>query len=243
MKILALETSAQTASAAIVADGRILAEINITAGLTHSQTLIPAVNALFETSRLSLRDMDLLAVSHGPGSFTGIRIGIGAVKGMAQGAQKPCLGISTLKGIAYNFRGLPGIVCPVMDARCKQVYTALFEGKEGGMDRLWPDDAISIADLGRKLRELGKPVTLTGDGAELCFRELSETVPGLTLAPVQMRLQRAACVGLAAADALENEASPIPAAELMPVYLHLPQAERELNKKLATQTKGKEPTT
>lgn len=235
MKILSLETSAQTASAAINADGRILAEMNITAGLTHSQTLIPAVNALLATARLSLSDMDLLAVSHGPGSFTGIRIGIGAVKGMAQGLGKPCLGISTLEGIANNFRGLPGIVCPVMDARCKQVYTALFEGKEGGMERLWPDDAISIADLGEKLQTLGKPVVLAGDGAELCYKELSQTVPGLTLAPIQMRLQRAACVGFAAEKALQDGVSPISPAELMPVYLRLPQAERELKKKLANQ--------
>lgn len=235
MKILSLETSAQTASAAINADGRILAEMNITAGLTHSQTLIPAVNALLATARLSLSDMDLLAVSHGPGSFTGIRIGIGAVKGMAQGLGKPCLGISTLEGIANNFRGLPGIVCPVMDARCKQVYTALFEGKEGGMERLWPDDAISITDLGEKLQTLGKPVVLAGDGAELCYKELSQTVPGLTLAPIQMRLQRAACVGFAAEKALSDGVLPISPAELMPVYLRLPQAERELKKKLANQ--------
>lgn len=235
MKILSLETSAQTASAAINADGRILAEINITAGLTHSQTLLPAVNALLSTAQLSLADIDLLAVSHGPGSFTGIRIGIGAVKGMAQGLGKPCLGISTLEGIANNFRGLPGIVCPVMDARCKQVYTALFAGPE--MERLWPDDAISIADLGEKLKELGKPVVLAGDGAELCYKELVQTVPGLTLAPIQMRLQRAACVGFAAEKALEAGVSPISPAELMPVYLRLPQAERELKKKLA---QGKE---
>ncbi len=240
MKILSLETSAKTASAAITEEGRILAEVSVTAGLTHSQTLLPAVEALLQTAQLSLTDMDLFAVSRGPGSFTGIRIGIGALKGMAQGTGKPCLGVSTLEGIAANFWGLAGVVCPVMDARCGQVYAALFEGCPEGLSRLWPDDALPVRELGEKLAELGRPAILTGDGAELCFRELSAALPGLTLAPPQLRLQRAACVGLAAEQALRKGVSPISAAELMPEYLRLPQAERELNKKLQNQAQRKE---
>lgn len=240
MKILSLETSAKTASAAITEEGRILAEVSVTAGLTHSQTLLPAVEALLQTAQLSLTDMDLFAVSRGPGSFTGIRIGIGALKGMAQGTGKPCLGVSTLEGIAANFWGLAGVVCPVMDARCGQVYAALFEGCPEGLSRLWPDDALPVRELGEKLAALGRPAILTGDGAELCFRELSAALPGLTLAPPQLRLQRAACVGLAAGQALRKGVSPISAAELMPEYLRLPQAERELNKKLQNQAQRKE---
>ena len=240
MKILSLETSAKTASAAITEEGRILAEVSVTAGLTHSQTLLPAVEALLRTAQLSLTDMDLFAVSRGPGSFTGIRIGIGALKGMAQGTGKPCLGVSTLEGIAANFWGLAGVVCPVMDARCGQVYAALFEGCPEGLSRLWPDDALPVRELGEKLAALGRPAILTGDGAELCFRELSAALPGLTLAPPQLRLQRAACVGLAAEQALRKGVSPISAAELMPGYLRLPQAERELNKKLQNQAQRKE---
>ena len=240
MKILSLETSAKTASAAITEEGRILAEVSVTAGLTHSQTLLPAVEALLRTAQLSLTDMDLFAVSRGPGSFTGIRIRIGAQKGMAQGTGKPCLGVSTLEGIAANFWGLAGVVCPVMDARCGQVYAALFEGCPEGLSRLWPDDALPVRELGEKLAALGRPAILTGDGAELCFRELSAALPGLTLAPPQLRLQRAACVGLAAEQALRKGVSPISAAELMPEYLRLPQAERELNKKLQNQAQRKE---
>ena len=240
MKILSLETSAKTASAAITEEGRILAEVSVTAGLTHSQTLLPAVEALLRTAQLSLTDMDLFAVSRGPGSFTGIRIGIGALKGMAQGTGKPCLGVSTLEGIAANFWGLAGVVCPVMDARCGQVYAALFEGCPEGLSRLWPDDALPVRELGEKLAALGRPAILTGDGVELCFRELSAALPGLTLAPPQLRLQRAACVGLAAEQALRKGVSPISAAELMPEYLRLPQAERELNKKLQNQAQRKE---
>ncbi len=240
MKILSLETSAKTASAAITEEGRILAEVSVTAGLTHSQTLLPAVEALLRTAQLSLTDMDLFAVSRGPGSFTGIRIGIGALKGMVQGTGKPCLGVSTLEGIAANFWGLAGVVCPVMDARCGQVYAALFEGCPEGLSRLWPDDALPVRELGEKLAALGRPAILTGDGAELCFRELSAALPGLTLAPPQLRLQRAACVGLAAEQALRKGVSPISAAELMPEYLRLPQAERELNKKLQNQAQRKE---
>ncbi len=240
MKILSLETSAKTASAAITGEGCILAEVSVTAGLTHSQTLLPAVEALLRTAQLSLTDMDLFAVSRGPGSFTGIRIGIGALKGMAQGTGKPCLGVSTLEGIAANFWGLAGVVCPVMDARCGQVYAALFEGCPEGLSRLWPDDALPVRELGEKLAALGRPAILTGDGAELCFRELSAALPGLTLAPPQLRLQRAACVGLAAEQALRKGVSPISAAELMPEYLRLPQAERELNKKLQNQAQRKE---
>lgn len=240
MKILSLETSAKTASAAITEEGRILAEVSVTAGLTHSQTLLPAVEALLQTAQLSLTDMDLFAVSRGPGSFTGIRIGIGVLKGMAQGTGKPCLGVSTLEGIAANFWGLAGVVCPVMDARCGQVYAALFEGCPEGLSRLWPDDALPVRELGEKLAALGRPAILTGDGAELCFRELSAALPGLTLAPPQLRLQRAACVGLAAEQALRKGVSPISAAELMPEYLRLPQAERELNKKLQNQAQRKE---
>lgn len=229
MKILALDTSAKTASAAVVEDGRILAESSVNTGLTHSQTLMPMMVGMLDAAQIPLSEVGMIAVSHGPGSFTGIRIGIGAVKGLAQGLDVPCAGVSTLEALAYNFRGLgDGVICPVMDARCKQVYTALFLLDDGELLRLREDEAIPIAELGQILLDCDSPVTLVGDGAELCFRELSSLLPDLRLAPPQLRFQRASSVGFAA----EKAGTSCPAAELMPVYLRLPQAERELNQKL-----------
>ncbi|MGI5856353.1 MAG: tRNA (adenosine(37)-N6)-threonylcarbamoyltransferase complex dimerization subunit type 1 TsaB [Candidatus Merdivicinus sp.] len=230
MKILSLDTSAKTATAAIVEEDRVLAESCVNVGLTHSQTLMPMLEGLLSAACIRLEEIDLFAVSHGPGSFTGIRIGIGAVKGLAQGLGKPCFGVSTLEALAYNFKGLDGFVCPAMDARCGQVYAALYRGAEGALCREQPDEAIAIADLGARLAAVPGPVTLVGDGAELCWRTLAESVPSLRLAPPQLRFQRASSVSFAALAAL-RKAEPLTPAQLMPVYLRLPQAERELRKK------------
>ncbi|HIT08043.1 MAG TPA: tRNA (adenosine(37)-N6)-threonylcarbamoyltransferase complex dimerization subunit type 1 TsaB [Candidatus Merdivicinus faecavium] len=235
MKILALETSAKSASAAVVEDGAILAESAVNTGLTHSQTLMPMLCGMLDAARLNLSDMGLIAVSRGPGSFTGIRIGIGAAKGLAQGLSIPCFGVSTLEGLAFLYRGLRGLVCPVMDARCGQVYTALFSAENGGIARLREDEALSIEALCEILAACGAPVTLVGDGSCLVYQTLKEKLPALLLAPPQLRLQRAACVGLAAEAALSAGEKPLPPEELLPSYLRLPQAERELQKKLAGQ--------
>lgn len=239
MKILCLDTSAKTAAAAIVEGDRILAESCVNVGLTHSQTVMPMLDGMLSSARMALGDMDLFAVSYGPGSFTGIRIGIGAVKGLAQGLGRPCFGVSTLEALAYNFHGLEGFVCPVMDARCRQVYTALFCGREGNLLREWPDQAISIDELGEKLLQLPAPSVLVGDGAELCYGLLREKIPGIRLAPPQLRLQRGSSVGFAAQAALETS-PPLTPAQLMPVYLRLPQAERELRKKEGASPIGKD---
>ena len=239
MKILCLDTSAKTAAAAIVEGDRILAESCVNVGLTHSQTVMPMLDGMLSSARISLEEIDLFAVSHGPGSFTGIRIGIGAVKGLAQGLNRPCFGVSTLEALAYNFHGLDGFVCPVMDARCRQVYTALFCGRGETLIREWPDQAISIDELAEKLLQLPAPATLVGDGAELCFGLLRERVPGIRLAPPQLRLQRGSSVGFAAEAALKT-APPMTPAQLMPVYLRLPQAERELQKKEGSVPVGKD---
>ncbi|MGI5893064.1 MAG: tRNA (adenosine(37)-N6)-threonylcarbamoyltransferase complex dimerization subunit type 1 TsaB [Candidatus Merdivicinus sp.] len=231
MKILALDTSAKTASAAVTENNCILAQSTIHTGLTHSQTLMPMIMGMLEAAQISLSQIEQIAVSHGPGSFTGIRIGIGACKGMAQGLGVSCVGVSTLEALAYNFRGISGIICPVMDARCKQVYTALFQIEGDSVQRLQDDEAISITELAEILQNLNQPITLVGDGAELCFRELAEQVAGLNLAPPQLRFQMASSVAFASENAV-----PCDPAELMPVYLRLPQAERELNRKLSQQS-------
>ena len=176
-----------------------------------------------------MADIDLLAVSTGPGSFTGIRIGVAAVKGLAFPKDLPCVGVSTLAAIAQNFQGIPGpaVVCAVMDARCQQVYTARFIlNADGSLQRESPDQAMTIEDLAAALSCIKKPVFLVGDGANLCYTALQERELDLRLAPEHLRFQNAAGVA-AEAFRLAEEGKTIPPAELRPVYLRLPQAERE----------------
>jgi len=219
MKILALESSAKAASVCIASDGKILAEAFLNCGLTHSVTIMPAVEWLLATTSLSISDIDRIAITEGPGSFTGLRIGIASVKGMAMGAGKPCIEVSTLEAIAYNFVGVDGIICCAMDARCSQVYNALFESSNGVITRLCDDRAIKCADLYEELKKLSGNIILAGDGAELLHEA---TEHSFTLAPVALRYQR----GLGVCLAAEGKET-IDAAALMPSYLRLPQAERE----------------
>lgn len=227
MKILALDTSAKTATAAVIEEDKILCRASVTVNLTHSQTLLPLCDSMLKAAGFALADIDLFAVSMGPGSFTGLRIGIGAVKGMAQGLNKPCLGVSTLEALACNYTGLQGVVCAVMDARCQQVYTAVFRVNGGAPERLTPDEALAIEELGKKLLSFNEPVTFVGDGALLCYEALKDMLSAV-LAPPQLRLQDAASVAFAAQRFLQNGGQPLAATELMPQYLRLPQAEREL---------------
>ncbi len=226
MKLIALETSAKTASAAVVTEGKLLGVSSVTAGLTHSQTILPLLETLLKGVSMELSDAGGFAVSIGPGSFTGLRIGISAVKGMAQGLGKGCAGVSTLEGLAYNFSGLHYTVCPVMDARCGQVYTSLFWVNGGRPQRLWEDMAIPLDTLKEKLQSVEGDVMLVGDGAELAFTALASTGKVL-LPPPALRYQSAASVGFAALAHLETEEFLDPSA-LLPAYLRLPQAEREL---------------
>lgn len=227
MKLLCFDTSAKTASVAVVEPGKILAECSVTTGLTHSQTMMPLCDSLLKGAGLDLSQIDLFAISHGPGSFTGLRIGIGTVKGLSQGSGKPCVGVSTLEALACNCLGLETLVCPVMDARCKQVYTALFQVLGGYPQRLWEDAALSFEELFQRLSGLDRPVMLVGDGAGLIYDALSPSLPILRLSPPALRFQRASSVGFAALEFLKTQ-KPLSPAELMPQYLRLPQAEREL---------------
>lgn len=229
MRILALETSAGPASCAVTEDGKVLALSYVNTPLTHSQTLMPMVERMLEHAGLTFDSIDRMAVSAGPGSFTGVRIGISAVKGLSFAKNLPCVGVSTLAAIAQNAAGIPfdGVVCAVMDARCRQVYTACFEG--GTLRRITPDEAIGIDELKNRLISYKKSVFLLGDGAELCYNTLLDEIPGLILVSPDRRYQTAAGVAAAAlnADAVSPDA-------LQPVYLRLPQAERELRAKNPT---------
>ena len=231
--ILAVDTSAKSVSCALVRGGRVLASFFSNTGLTHSQTMLPMVEDLLRVADVTVEDLDALAVNVGPGSFTGVRIGVAAVKGLAFTGDKPCVAVSTLESMAMNVPLTPDMaVCGVMDARCQQVYTALFSvNEEGALIRLWDDEAISIADLGERLKGIDKEIVLVGDGSELCYDTLKGVVNGLTLAPASARLQNALGTALVAERLFEQGVTDT-AEELLPTYLRLPQAERELNARL-----------
>lgn len=217
--ILGIDSSAITAGCALYDGGRVVAEQFLNTKHTHSQTLLPMVESMMKSAEVSLADVDIIAVTAGPGSFTGLRIGIASVKGMAMGAGKKCVSISTLEAIAYNFVGIDGIICCAMDARCGQVYNALFRSENGVITRLCEDRAIKAADLYEELKKTDGKVILAGDGAEILHKATEES---FTLAPLPLRYQR----GLGVCLAAEGKEA-IDAAALMPSYLRLPQAERE----------------
>ena len=228
MLIFALDSSASPASAALLEDGKILSEFYINTKQTHSQTLMPMVEAVLRLSAKTLDDVDCLAVSAGPGSFTGVRIGVSCVKGLAMARNIPCAGISTLRAMAENARGMDSIVCAVMDARCGQVYNALFRAENGEIERLCADRALPIAELYAECEAYGDRLLLVGDGAALCHKTFSAF--GARLLQPQQQFQRASGVALAAQELICAGQTVTPDA-LMPIYLRLPQAERELKKK------------
>lgn len=230
MLILGLESSAKAASAALCRDGELLGQYTQCSGLTHSRTLLPMVEDLLKNTETKLADVDAVAVARGPGSFTGIRIGVAAVKGLCWGAQKPAIGVSTLAAMAWNgvAAGEGALVCCCMDARRQQVYNALFEIRDGRPARLVPDRALSAEALASELEKCEKRVFLVGDGARLCYNLLGGLGIRCDLAPEPL-LQQSAYGVCRAAE--EEEAAP--ASELLPVYLRLSQAERERQARLA----------
>lgn len=223
MKILALESSALTASAAVCEDGKVLGEYTLNNGNTHSETLLPMVESLFHFLGITAKDIDLFAVAAGPGSFTGVRIGTATAKGLAFGTGKPCIGVSTLEALAHNLQVPGGLICPVMNARRKQVYTALFRSNGSQLERLMPDSAIGIDELDELLKAYEEPVYLTGDGYGITAQNLKHPI-GYT--PERLRDQSAASVAAVALLAYQNGVRTTDA-ELVPVYLRPCQAERE----------------
>ena len=225
MKILALETSAKAVSAAVAENGKILCSGYQDTGLTHSRTLMPIVEHILENTDLTMADVDVIAVAAGPGSFTGIRIGVSAAKGLAFAVNKPAVGVSTLAAMARNVAFMDGLVICAMDARRNQVYNALFEAKDGNLTRLTEDRAIALADLAEELRNDPRPKTVVGDGARLCFDFLQNAEIPCRLAPAHLIMQNAMSVALEA-EALAAEGAWTNAQDLQPVYLRPAQAER-----------------
>lgn len=237
MKILALDTSASPVSAALLCDGKLLGEFYLNIKTTHSQTLMPIVANLLSASKTDINDIDVFAINAGPGSFTGVRIGVASVKGMAMPLDKPCAGVSTLESMAYSLPYSDGIVCAVMDARCSQVYNALFRLNGTTVERITEDRAISIDELEKDLEFYDETVYLAGDGADICFRAFGEKFDNVVLTPVNIRYQHAYGTAVAA-EKMAKEDRLCTSAQLMPIYLRLPQAERELRAKQEKIKKG-----
>ncbi len=228
--ILAVDTSATPVSCAILQDERLLASYYAHTKSTHSQTLMPIIEHALSINDLTMNDIDALAVCNGPGSFTGVRIGVSAVKGLAFADKKPCVEVSTLAAMAEGFRGLPmdAVICCAMDARCRQVYTALFSiGIGGEVQRLTDDEAVSLDELKERLRSLDKPIVLVGDGAMICYAAFCSELEKVSLSPIAARFQSAANVAAVAMRKLTN-GDVRSDEEILPSYLRLPQAEREL---------------
>lgn len=229
MLILSVDSTASPASACLYDGDKIIAEYYLNAGFTHSQTLMAMVESLLRISGHQPDEIDFFAVNNGPGSFTGVRIGVSAVKGMAYTAQKPCVGVSTLESMAYNFLHDECVVCACMDARRKQVYNALFRVKNGAVERLCDDRAIPIEELLSDLAQYKEKIIIAGDGAELTFNSCSG-LSHVYLAPANLRYQRASSTALIAhQSAMRGEV--VSSSALMPTYLRLSQAERELQSK------------
>ena len=224
MKILALDSTAQVATVALCEDEKLLGEYTVNNGNTHSETLLPMVESLLKLFDMDIKEIDLFAASEGPGSFTGVRIGAATLKGLAFNTQKPCIGVSTLEALAYNLKGFDGILCPVMNARRKQVYTAIFSQSGNTVERLLPDSAIAIAELDELLVSYDRPIYLSGDGYDITLSNLQAVKPLST--PERLRHQSAYSVAQVAYQKyLDGDRTTD--AQMAPSYLRPCQAERE----------------
>lgn len=230
MKILAIESSAKAASVAVCQDRELLAQYFQNNGLTHSRTLLKMTEDLLVSTGMSLTDLDTVAVARGPGSFTGIRIGVSAAIGLAWGADLTVCGVSTLEAMAHIAEVEGHVICPVMDARRHQVYNGLFTNAVGKIERLAPDRAISVEALINEAMRDGRRFYLLGDGAEMCHAAFLEAGLPCTLAPPLLRYQNAWGVATAALGAPRQSPE-----ELRPVYLRVSQAERERMEKEMSQ--------
>ena len=233
MKILALESSAVACSVCLWEDGRLLAQSFQNSGLTHSRTLMSLCGDLLKNGGYTLDEVDVVAVAAGPGSFTGLRIGVAAAKGFAWGRNIPCCGVSTLEAMAWQASEFSGIVCCAMDARRSQVYHTRFLAENGTLTRLCPDCAVSLDEVRLALENCEKPKIMVGDGAQLCYNTFGTEISGCMLAPEHRRMQRASGVALAARRLL-SEGADCSGAALAPNYLRLSQAERERAERLRT---------
>ncbi len=231
MRILAMDSSGLVASVALVEEENLLAEYTMNLKKTHSETLLPMIDAIVELTGIDLSEIDAIAVSAGPGSFTGLRIGSATAKGLGFALKKPLISVPTLEGMAYHFPESDRLICPMMDARRKQVYTAIYRFEDGKLTTVMEGCACSVEELIRKVNELNQEIIFLGDGAAMAREMIEEGVKvAHRYAPLHMNRQRAAAVGARAFD-LYREGQTQTAAEHAPVYFRKSQAERELEAK------------
>ena len=237
MIILAFDSTAKAASVAVCDDEKLLALYNIDNGLTQSELLLPMAENMLKSLNLTFDDVGLLACAVGPGSFTGVRIGVALVKGIAFGKNIPCVSVSTLDELAENLKGLDGIIVPCMDARRAQVYTATYKGEDGQLTKLTDDRAIAITELADQLREYGDtPIYLSGDGYDVAKRGLLATGIKTKDTPSLLITENAYSIALIAKRKYDSGeyGSDL---DIAPTYLRMPQAERERLERLAQENK------
>jgi len=225
MKILALDTSGQVASVALLEDEKLVAEYTINHKMTHSQTIMPMVAELLERVEIPLEEVNYIACAAGPGSFTGLRIGAATAKGLAHGLSVSVIPVPTLDALAYNIFDMEHIICPIMDARRQQVYTAFYQWINGKLTSLTEADTLSIEEVIKKGKGFGKPVIFLGDGVPVHLGKLEQEAL-FFLAPSSCNVQRAASVASLAKELL-SEGKEIEGKDFAPIYLRKSQAERE----------------
>ncbi len=232
MRVLAIDSSSTVASVAIVEEEKIIGEYTINNKITHSQTLLPMIDDMFKVSEIELDTIDAIAITSGPGSFTGLRIGSATAKGLGQALNKPLVEVPTLEAMAYNFFDTEKIICPIMDARRNQTYTAAYKLEGGELKTVIAGEAIGIEELVDKLNECNEDVIFVGDGIPV-FREYIENnvKNKVVFAPTHLNRQRAGSVGALALKYL-NEGKTVAASDFKPDYFRKSQAEREMEGKL-----------
>ena len=229
MKILALDSSAAIGTVALCDNERLICELTVNTGNTHSETLLPTVEQVLKLTGTDINDIDMFACSTGPGSFTGVRIGVATIKGLAFGKDKPCVGVSTLDTLAYGISHLDGILCPVMDARRGNVYNAVYKCESGVVTKLCTDRLISVVELDEYLSELGETVYLCGDGYSVCQKAFTKTKTGFV--PCRLRLESGYNTAMCAYEKhIRGEYTSD--FDIAPVYLRPSQAERERIEKM-----------
>ena len=235
MIILSFDSTAKAASVAVTDGDQLLALYNIDNGLTQSELLLPMAENMLKSLKLTFDDVGLLACAVGPGSFTGVRIGVALVKGIAFGKNIPCVSVSTIDELAENLAGLDGIIVPVMDARRQQVYTATYKGKDGALEKLTPDRAIAISELAEELKGYSEPIYLVGDGYDVAKRGLGAAGISVKDTPRLLITENAYSVALVAKRKYERGEATTDL-EIAPTYLRMPQAERERLERLAQES-------
>lgn len=233
IRILALDSTAEVSSVCVCEGERLVCEITVNTGNTHSQTLLPAVEQALKMAEISVGDIDVFACSTGPGSFTGVRIGVATIKGIAYGKNKPCVSVSTLEALACNLIGNNGLICPVMNARRSQVYNALFKSEGGCLTRLCDDRALAISELDEELSGNTEPIYLSGDGYAITEKGFKNTK--LSYVPERQRYQSAYSVAQVALKKYEA-GEYVDDAALVPIYLRPSQAERERQERLSKES-------